>query len=167
MANTFRMSILGFATLPDTSGNVWIEPAALTQANDRYPQLVVRFKDTATKDSLGIRFPVPNNYVGSPAIEVIWTSTATTGNAIWTCDYSSAAKTASLDPSADEESLTVTTAAPGSSQTGVASVIGTMTAANLAANDIWQGKISRNGAGLDTITADLIVYDIIFQWQDA
>lgn len=162
---THRISVMGFATLPDTSGNVWFEPAALTQTNDRYPQIVGRFKDTATKDSLGIRFPVPNNYVGSAVIEVIWTTTATSGNAIWTFDYSSASKTSSLDPSADEESLTVTTAAPGSSQTGVASRM-TFTSANIAANDILQGKISRNGAGSDTIAADLVAYDIIFEYAD-
>jgi len=162
---THRLSILGFATLPDASGNVWFEPAVLTQTNDRYPGLVARFKDTGTKDSLGIRFPVPNNYVSAPVIEVIWTTTATSGNAIWDFDYSSAAKTASLDPSADEESLTVTTAAPGSSQTGVASQM-SATAANIAANDILQGKLSRDGASSDTIAADLVVYDVIFQYSD-
>src|SRR4051812_37734904 len=112
--STHRLPILGFAALPDTSGNVWLEPAAITQTNDRYPQLVARFKDTATKDSLGFRFQVPQNYVGSAKFVTVWTTTATSGNAIWTCDYSSAGPTASLDPSADEESLTVTTAAPGS-----------------------------------------------------
>ncbi len=163
---THRISMLGAATLPDTSGNVWLEPAALTQTNDRYTQMVVRFKDTATKDSLGLRIPVPNNYVGSAVIEVIWTTTATSGNAIWTYDYNSGSKTATLDPSTDEENLTVTTAAPGSSQTGVASRM-TFTASNLAANDILQGKLSRNGAGSDTIAADLIVYDVIFEYADA
>ena len=162
---TRRINILNFATLPDTSGNVWFEPAALTQTNDRYPQMVARFKDTATKDSLGIRFPVPDNYVGSPVMEVIWTSTATTGNVIWVIDYNSGSKTATLDPSTDEESPTVTTAAPGTSQTGVASRM-TLTAANLAANDIFQGKVSRNGAGSDTMAADAVVYNIIFEYVD-
>lgn len=162
---TFRMSILGFAVLPDTSGNVWCEPAALTQSNDRYAQMVARFKDTGTKDCLGFRFPVPNNYVGNPVFEIIWTTTATSGNAIWNADYSSAAKTASLDPSADEEALTVTTAAPGSSQTGVASRM-SATAGNFTPNDICQGRICRNGAGSDTIAADLIVYEVIFEYTD-
>lgn len=164
-----RMSVLGAATLPDASGNVWPEPASLTQTNDRYPQLVWRFKDTATKDSLGIRFAVPKTYVGSttaPKLIVVWTTTATSGNAIWTFDYSSAASTASLDPSADEENLTVTTAAPASSQTGKESAL-TFTGADLAAGDILQGKLSRNGAGSDTIAADLVVYDILFEWADA
>lgn len=162
---TQRISILGFATLPDNSGNVWVEPAALTQTNDRYPQLVARFKDTATKDSLGLRFSVPANYVSAPLIEIIWTTTATSGDAVWNCDYSAGAKTASLDPSADEEALTVTTTAPASSQLGVVSQM-SITAADVSASDIWQGKVSRNGAGADTIAADLVVYDIIFQYSD-
>jgi hypothetical protein len=163
---THRLNILNWATLPDTSGNVWFEPAAVTQTNDRYAQLVARFKDTSTKDSLGFRFQVPQNYVGTGKFYVCWTSTATSGNAIWTVDYSSAAQSASLDPSADEESLTVTTAAPGSSQTGVVSSM-TATAADLAAGDECQGKLSRNGAGSDTIAADLVVYDFYFEYTDA
>lgn len=162
---TFRMPIFGWGTLPDTSGNTWFEPAALTQTNDRYSQLVARFKDTSTKDSIGFRFQVPQNYVANPKFVVVWTTTATSGNAIWNVDYSSAGPTASLDPSADEESLTVTTAAPGSSQTGVVSSM-SATAADLATGDICQGKLSRNGAGSDTIAADLVIYDFYFEYTD-
>lgn len=163
--STLRIPILTWAALPDTSGNVWFEPASITQTNDRYAQIVARFKDTATKDSLGFRFQVPQNYVGTPKFYVNWTTTATSGNAIWTVDYSSAAQTASLDPSADEESLTVTTAAPGTSQTGVVSSM-TATAGNFAAGDQCQGKLSRNGAGSDTIAADLVAYDVYFEYTD-
>jgi hypothetical protein len=159
------MPILNWAALPDTSGSVWFEPASLTQTNDRYSQMVARFKDTATKISLGFRFQVPQNYVGTAKFYVCWTTTATSGNAVWTVDYSSASQTSSLDPSADEESLTVTTAAPGASQTGVVSSM-TATAANFSAGDICQGVVSRNGAGSDTIAADLVAYDIYFEYAD-
>jgi hypothetical protein len=159
---TKRISVMQYATLPDTSGNVWLEPASITQTNDRYPQMVVRFKDTATKDSLGFRFQVPMDYVGAAKFYVNWTTTATSGNAIWTVDYTCTGQTATLDPSADEENLTVTTAAPGTSQTGVVSSM-TATAGNLAAGDICQGKLSRNGAGMDTIAADLVVYEFYLE----
>jgi hypothetical protein len=163
---TKRISILNFALLPDTSSNVWMEPAALTQTNDRYPQMVARFKDSATKDSLGIRFMVPSDYVGSPKMYFLCTSTATSGNFVMTLDYSSSSVTSSLDPSADEENLTVTQAAPGASQTGVFPFV-TLTAADLAANDVFQGKVSRNGAsGSDTMAADLVVYDVIFEYMN-
>lgn len=162
---THRISIGTWPLLPDTSGNVWLEPAAVTQTNDRYPQMVARFKDTATKDSLGFRFQVPLNYVSNPKFVVCWTTTVTSGNAVWNVDYNSAGQTASLDPSADEENLSVTTAAPGSSQTGVQSSM-SATAGNFATGDICQGKLSRNGAGADTIAADLVVYEACFEYQD-
>lgn len=149
----------------DNSGNVWSEPASITQTNDRYPQTILRFKDTATKDSCGFRFQVPQNYVGNGKFYVNWTTTATSGNAIWTVDYNSGAQTATLDPSSDEENLTVTTAAPGTSQTGVVSSM-TATAGNFATGDECQGKLSRNGAGSDTIAADLVVYDFYFEYTD-
>lgn len=163
---TKRLSIFG-AIVPGTSGNVWFEPASITQTNDRYAgQLVLRFKDTGTKDTAAFRFPVPDDYAGTAAVfEVIGTSTATSGNVVMTVDYSSASKTSSADPSADEENLTVTQAAPGASQTLVAPTM-TATHANLAANDECQGNLSRNGAsGSDTMAADFCVYDVIFQYS--
>lgn len=160
-----RVNILTWAALPGTSGNVWIEPAAVTQTNDRYPQNVLRFKDSATKDSCGFRFDVPLNYVGTPKFYVRWTTTATSGNVVWNVDYSSGTATASYDPSADEESLNVTTAAPGSSQTGVESSM-TATAANIAAGNVCQGILARNGAGSDTVAADVVVYALFFEYSD-
>lgn len=162
---TYRLEVFSWAALPDTSSNVWFEPAALTQTNDRYPQVVARFKDTATKDTLGFRFQVPQNFVSTPKFIVNWTTTATSGNAIWNVDYNSGSATATLDPSSDNENLTVTTAAPGSSQTGVASSM-SATAANLSAGEFCQGKLGRNGAGSDTIAADLVVYGLFFEYQD-
>lgn len=167
MANTFRVEIETAQTLPDTSGNVWAEPASISQpTNDRYPNIVFRFKDTATKDGLGGSFTVPKNFVGSPKIYAMWTTTATSGNAIWNFDYTAIAAGETLDPSADQESLTVTTAAPGTTQLRVDSSM-SITAANLAVDDIVQFKFSRNGAGSDTIAADLILYKLVFEYQDA
>lgn len=163
--STHRISLGNFSMLPDSSGNVWLEPAALTQTNDRFPQLVIRFKDTSVKNGIGFRFQVPQNYVGSPKFYICWTTTATSGNAIWDLDYKSAAQTASLDPSTDDETLTVTTAAPGSSQTGVVSSV-TATGGNFTAGHICQGKLSRDCASADTIAADLVVYELYFEYSD-
>jgi hypothetical protein len=163
---TVIADVFGALQLPDTSGNVWAEPAALTQTNDRYPQLLWRYKDTGTKISVGFRFIVPNDYVGSPVFGLVWTSTATSGDVVWDLDYSCAARTASLDPSADEEALTVTSTAPGSSQTGVSPTV-SATAANLSAGQVIQGSLSRDGAsGSDTMAADAVLYGFYFQYAN-
>lgn len=162
---TITPDIFGALSLPDTSGNVWWEPASITQTNDRYPQGIWRFKDTATKISVGFRFIVPNDYSSGMTFGLVWTSTATSGNVVWTVDYSSASKTSSLDPSADEENLTTTSAAPGSSQTGVNPTLAA-TGANFAAGDVVQGKLSRDGAsGSDTMAADAVLYGFYLSYS--
>lgn len=164
---TIIADVFGALQLPDTSGNVWAEPASLTQTNDLYPQMIWRFKDTATKIKLGFRFIIPNDYVGSPVFGVVWTSTATSGDVVWDLDYVCAARTATLDPAADEENLTVTSTAPGTSQTGVNPTM-SATAANLSAGQVIQGVLARDGAsGSDTMAADAVVYGLYFQYANA
>lgn len=163
---TVVTDIYGALLLPDTSGNIWAEPASITQTNDLYPQLVWRYKDSGTKVSVGFRFLVPADYVGSPVFGLVWTSTATSGDVVWDVDYVSATKTATLDPNATEEALTVTSTAPGSSQTGVNPTV-SATAANLAAGNVCQGVVARDGAsGSDTMTADAILYGFYFSYSN-
>lgn len=160
---TKRFSMLQWGALPSASGMVWFEPASITQTNDRYPQMVARFQNTTTKNSLGVRFPVPVDYKSNAKVYVFWTSTSTTGSGVWNFDYNAAPITASLDPSTDKETLSVTSAAPGSSQTGVSSSV-TLTATGVWPNDIVQGNVSRNGFSGDTLGADAIVYDVLFEY---
>lgn len=164
---THRPSILGPGTLPDTSGNVWPESASQTQSNDRYSQLVWRFKDTATKISLGGNFPVPQNYVGTAKIVILWTSTVTSGNAVWGFDYTAVGgdDTESFDPSADQESLTVTDAAPTVGLRRLEVSI-SLTSANLAAGDLVQFSLSRMGSGADTIAGDTTIWGAFFEYAD-
>jgi hypothetical protein len=164
---THRIPILGPATVPDASGNVWPELASLTQTNDRYPQIVWRFKDSATKDTLGGTFIVPQNYVGTAKVYVYWTSTATSGNVVWGFDYTSIGgdDAESLDPSADQESLTVTDAAPTASQRLLQASV-TLTAGNLAGGDLLQFIVSRVGTGADTMAADAVLYAAVFEYAD-
>jgi len=166
---TRSKSILGAPTLPDASGNVYFEPAAVNlQANDRYPNLVAVFKDTATRDKLGFAFHVPQDYVTSPVIRIIWSTTATSGNARWEADITAIADGESGDPSSDQESVGSTVAAPGTARllkfTDLA-----FTGSNFAAGDLVQGVIARDGAEAgpaDTIAAALYVHDVQFRYSD-
>lgn len=162
---TVIADVFGALQLPDTSGNIWAEPASITQTNDLYPQMIWRYKDSGTKISVGFRFIVPNDYAGSPVFGLVWTSTATSGDVVWDLDYVCAARTATLDPAATEEVLTVTSTAPGSSQTGVNPTM-SATAANLSAGQVIMGSLSRDGAsGSDTMAADAALYGFYFQYS--
>ena len=77
---TFRLPILGFATNPDASGDVFFEPATIKATNDFFQGLVLVFNDSSNDDELFGRFAVPQNYVGSANVVIVWTTTATTGD---------------------------------------------------------------------------------------
>jgi hypothetical protein len=167
---TLRIPILGAATLPDTSGNVTPEPAAVNfQSNDRYPGLVWKFADTSTRDKLGGSFTVPQNYVGTPKVRLYWGTTATSGNARLEFDYTAIADGESADPSADQESVASTVAAPGTARLVKVTEIA-LTAGNFAAGDLVQFSIARDGAEagpLDTIAAALYLLYAEFVYNDA
>lgn|SRR3990167_4592311 len=164
-AATYQIRILTSAALPDTTGNVWFEPAALSQTNDRYPQLITRYKDSGTKVCIGTNYTVPQNYTGAGTFVVLWVSTATTGAIVWDVDYTSiSASGETFDPNSDQEALTVTTTTAGTSQIGSSSSVAA-TAANFVAGDLVQANICRDGLDAsDTLAADGVVYAIIFQY---
>ena len=84
---THRIPILNWATVPDDSGDVFIEPYSIKGSNDLWKRLVAIFNDTATRIGLHGGFTVPENYVGSPKIVIVWTSTATSGDVEYDYDY--------------------------------------------------------------------------------
>lgn len=166
---THRIPILGFSTVPDASGNVFLEPYDVKATNDVWDRLVVIFNDTATRLGLQGGFVVPKNYVGSAKIIVVWTSTATSGNVAWDFDYRAVGgdDAESLDQSGTQESATVTDAAPGAAHRRLEAQI-SLTSANLAADDEVEFGLFRDGAdGADTMTAAAIVFSVLFEYADA
>lgn len=166
---TITIDILGSATLPDTSGSVYQEPAAINlQANDRYPNLVWVFTDTSTRIKLGVGFRIPDNYVTTAKIILVWATTVTSGKVVWEFDYTSIATAESSDPSTDQES----TASTGTTVPGTARLLAqesiTLTSANLAAGDFVEGVIVRDGADTtnDTAAASAYLLGAYFQYSD-
>ena len=107
---TKRIPILGPMTVPDTSGNVYFEPASSNfGTNDLYPHLVLVYADAGTRNGLRGLFEVPQDYVDTAEIIIVWSSTLT-GPAKFDFDYTAVAgdNAESIDPSADQQSSTVT-----------------------------------------------------------
>lgn len=170
--STFRVPILNVAAFPDTrltTGNVIVEPENMNfGSNSRYRHLLVRFLDTSTKDALAGKFIVPVNYVGNAKIYVEWASTVADNskNVVWTFDYNTAAVGDSYDPSADAESLTVTSANGSTARIRLEASM-TATAANFAANKEVMFIVSRNGAsGSDTLASNAYLFNLLFEYTD-
>lgn len=153
--------------LPDTSGSVYAEPAAINlQSNDRYPNDVIVFADTSTRIGIGFQVRVPKNYVGTPVFIVEYSTVATSGNYDWEIDYRAIADTESMDPSTDQENLRAVAAAPGTARLRAAVTLAA-TGGNFAADDLVMGTLFRDGADADTISGSLYVWGLYFSYADA
>ena len=166
---THRIPILGWGTVPDTSGNVFIETYVVKATNDVWKRLVGIFNDTATRIGLAGGFTIPKNYVGSSAIIVVWTSTATTGDVVWDFDYRAVGgnDTESLDQAGTQEAVTVTDTAPGAVNRRLEASMA-LTATNLAVDDEVEFELFRDGVAVgDTMAAAAMVFAVFFEYADA
>ncbi len=170
MPETHTMAILGSMTLPDNSGEVTQEPAAVNlEANDRYPGLVYKFADTSTRDGLGFGFRVPVNYASAPRFLLVYATPATSGVLRAEIDYTSIDPGETGDPSSDQENLTESITVPGTARLLDEQAIGSPTASNFSPGDQVRGTIFRDGlegAPIDTLADAAYMWTLIFEWQD-
>lgn len=166
---THTLSILGPATLPDTSGDVYWEPYTVKATNDVWGFGVWVFNDTGTRIGLRGSFKIPKGFVGSPLIIPYWSSTATSGNVVWDFDYRAVGgdDAESLDQAGTQEQVTVGDAAPTAAHRLLIPSMA-LTAANLAVDDLVEFELFRDGAnGSDTMAAAALLFGLYFQYADA
>lgn len=166
---TQRISILNHSTVPDGGGDVFFEPYDVKATNDVWKFLVLILNDTATRDGLRGRFEIPQNYVGSAKIIPVWTSTAITGDVEFDFDYRAVGgnDVESLDQTGTQESVNVNDTAPSAIHERMEASL-TLTSANLAAGDTVEYEFFRDGTDAgDTISAAVIVVDVLFEYSDA
>lgn len=166
---TIRIPILGPGTIPDTSGNVFMEPFSVKATNDVWGRMVFVFNDTSTRDGLRGGFSVPKNYVSTAKIIVVWTSTVTTNNVVWDFDYRAVGgnDTESLDQSGTQESVTVTDAAPSAALERLEASM-SLTDANLAVDDEVTFELFRDGANAsDNMAGAALLFSLHFEYADA
>jgi len=165
---THRIPILGWQTLPDTSGNVFFEPADVKASNDVWDRLVCVFNDTAARDGLHGAFNVPKNYSSAANLIVVWTSTATSGDVEFDCDLRAVGgnDTESLDQTGNQESVNANDTAPSATDERMEITIA-LTDANFAADDTVLFTLFRDGTDAgDTIAAAVQLVDLFFEYSD-
>jgi len=163
---THRLSF-GALLSPDTSGNVWWQPAGILDTNDLAPtNQVLIFANTSTLDTASCTFMVPKNYVGTAKIIVRYKTTVTSGNVLWTLDYRAIAAGESGDPATWQESLAGSATAVAGTTNLLSDIEFTLTSSNLAVDDTVLIRVSRNGAGADTAAASLQLVDAVFEYAD-
>ena len=166
---THRVPILDWRFLPDTSGNVVVEPYALSAVNDAWNPCIVKFADTATRIGLHGAFQVPKNYGATSAALIIeWTANASTGNVVWDFEYRAVGgdDTESLDLATAQEALTSTDAAPTAVHQRLEKSV-TLTAGNFTVDDCVEFILYRDGTdAADTMTAAALLFNLFFEYDD-
>lgn len=166
---THRIPILGWQTKPDASGEVFFEPHSIKATNDNWDHLVLVFNNSSSRDGISGVFEVPQDYVGTAVISVVWTTTATSGDVEWDFDYRAIGgnDTESLDQATAQESLNQNDTAPSAAHERLTASL-SMTGSNLAAGDTVEFTLFRDGTdGGDTLAAAAIVHGVYFQYSDA
>ena len=171
---THRIPILGFATRPDDTGQCWFEPSELTfGSNDLARQFMLRLgasnsaQPTVKHGIYGV-VRVPKNYVAAPVVAIEWTATLTSGDVVFDFDYTAIGgnDAETLDPSAWQESVTVTDTAPGTARRKLAATVA-LTAGNFAFDDIVPFFFGRDGvAAGDTMAGAAWVAELTFEYAD-
>jgi len=166
---THRVPIIGWAAVPEISGDVFFEPYTVKATNDLFGRMVLIFNDTATKDSLMGGFTVPQNYVGTANLVIVWTSTATTGDVEWDFSYRAVGgnDTESLDQSSYQQEVNSNDTAPSATDERMEITIA-LTDGNFVAGDNVQFTFSRDGTdGGDGMAAAAILFELYFEYNDS
>lgn len=166
--STHRIPILGPGTKPDSSGDVFFEPYSVKATNDVWDRLVLIFNDSGTRIGVDGGFTVPKNYVGTPKIIVVWTSTATANDVEWDFDYRAVGgdDAESLDQAGTQETVNQEDTAPSAAHERMEAAL--TLSANFAVDDEVEFALFRDGTdGGDGMAAAAIVFSVFFEYADA
>jgi hypothetical protein len=157
-SSTFYKNLFDSANLnPDTSGNVYWEPAAIKRTNDFFQEGVWVFNNPSADESLYGSIELPRGSAGNAAINIIWSSTATSGTVQWSFAYRviTADDTNSLDQSSAVQTATNSDTAPTAANRRMVTAM-TVTDANFGTAGTLQWKLTRVDAS-DTLAAAVMV----------
>ena len=164
---THELPILGAGTIPDTSGEVFMEPYSVKDTGTILDPLVTIFNDSSTKIGLKSVFQVPQNYVGTAKLNIYWNANATTGDCIWDLSYLTRSAGEDMGAAATDTTDTVTTGTNATAFNLNKSAM-TLTSGDFSAGDIVSFELFRDGANAsDTLAAAAILFYASFEYADA
>jgi hypothetical protein len=168
---TRRVSLLNGTVAIDANGDTGVENSAVLFSNDTRLYNVFRFgasnvaQPTAKAGIYGA-ISIPHDYAGTAKVGIVWSSTLTSGDVAWDFNYDSPGgdDAETTDPSAATETVTGTDTAPSAANRRLEKLL-TLTSANLAADDLFQWRLTRDGtAGGDTLAGSVYVHDVFLEY---
>lgn len=166
---TLRLPILGFPTIPDDTGTAFFEPYSIKATNDVWKHLIMVLTDTAADHGVYGKFAVPQNYVDTANLVIVWTSTAIAGDVEFDFMYRAVGgnDAESLDQAGSQEDVNGNDTAPSATNERMEFTIA-LTDGNFAVGDTVEFFFTRDGTdGGDTMAAACLVFGLFFEFNDA
>ncbi len=152
-------------TTPDTSGEVFFQPYSIIDTAAVLDPMVLCFLNSGTVDGVRGVFQVPQNYVGSPVLRIVWTANATSGTCTFNWSILTRSGTEDMGAAATRTSETDSTTKGGTAFTRETNDI-TLTAADYVAGDEALFELFRDTV-TDTMAATCMVFGVYFEYADA
>lgn len=165
---TYRLPILGHATNPDPGDTVFFEPYIINATNDVWAPSVAIFPDDATRTGLHGLFAVPQNYVDTANVVIVWTAIAIVNDVEWDFDYRAVGGNdiESFDQAGTQESVNANDTAPSAVNERMELTIA-LTDGNFAVSDTVEFALFRDGTdGGDGMAADAMLFELFFEYDD-
>ncbi len=165
---THRVPMLGFQTMPDSSGSVWFEPTSVDLSNESFSYIVLKYEESPSDITCYGAFNIPQNYASGGSAVVVWNCNPTTGDADFGLRWRSVGGSAGALSlvQAIQGSATSLDVAPSSASGRVETKI-TITAADISAGSTLQFGVSRATTGTDAAVAGPIyVHGVLFEYED-
>lgn len=162
-----RLSIINWSSLPDDA-LVFTEPVKLNfhTAGIHNPLMLVLGITAGSDIKLGMDFKVPEDYVGSPVIEVDWSTVAAIASSLKFAagfDYNTAAETETWAHTAAQEVVIGNQAHSNVAQRGHRLTMAL--AANFTKTDNVMASFYRDDS-VDDLAAIVYIRDIVFKYSD-
>ena len=166
---THQIPITGFGLVPDSGDGAYIAPLTAGMANDQFQTLAIFLPNSGNRDMIHGSFVVPENYVGTPALVVLWAPSSTnTGGVVFEFDYISRQAGESIDPSASWDQQATGTDTPPGTIGQLAEHASFSLGSNFAAGDTVLFQFGRDsGDGSDSFAGIAMVVGLLFSYADA
>ena len=165
---THRFPILG-GVLP-LDANAYLAPYTAANSGSTQNVFAWRMSGTAVSMLAGV-FRLPANYVGTPALKVLWTSQTTSGNVVFNLRHRTMTPGTDLmdiSTSPTERADTVTTSSKPSAADAVEESSISLTTTDLVAGELVYFEFEREAThASDTKTDWVEVLDVSMQYADA
>ncbi len=163
---THRINILaGISVLPDSSGGVFPQPYDIVDTAAVISPMVLTFNDSSAVEGVRGSFRIPENYVGTANLSLVFTADATSGNVTFDWSVLTRSGTEDMGAAATRTSETVTKDGPTTAFQRIEADL-SLTDGDYVAGDESLFELFRDSV-TDTMAAPMVLFSAHFEYSDA